>query len=190
MPKTLKKTDNEAQWWGWSLPHTRFVITSFDLLAMLLGPEERRWPPSQPYKIPGEIRPRTKTLQHTLRSVILYQGSDVQIQEIERLMHVIAAEIEPFLKTAAVRVLVDDADEDCYMRGQATGRFYGAVGSTASRRRREGLHGEVKRWLLDEIKVLDTRVGPTLVKIENILRPPKMYVFNSLLILLIDTDIG
>lgn len=176
MSEASKKQDDREEWWGWSLPRTRQIITSFDHLAVLLGPEERKWPPSQPIKVEGEIRPRMKTLQYTFRSVMLFDANKAQMKEIRSLTQAMEPAIEKFLMSSAVRVLLADTNEVGLSNGKGLrlgiGRFGG--GGAALRRRREALHGAVRLHLVDGIKELESSIGPSLIQIENVLRPPRM----------------
>jgi hypothetical protein len=172
MPEKLKNHDGEEQAWGWSTPYTRQIIASFDQLAVLLGPDERGWRPGQPQKIAGEIRPRTKTLQHTLRSVMVFHGNESQMTDIKKLMALLKLELEPFLRNSTVTVQLSMEGRIGSAKKIDFGMSQG-VGA-ALRRRREGMNGIARKWLVEEIKKLEETVGQILIRIENIMRPPKM----------------
>lgn len=171
-----KKQNDREEWWGWSLPRTRQMITSFDHLAVLLGPEERTWPPVHPIKVEGEIRPRTKTLQYTFRSVMLFNANKAQMKEIRILAQTMEPSIEKFLRSSAVRILLAVVDEEGLVNGKGLGSGIGRFGGggAALRRRRAALHGAVRLHLVDQMKELESIIGPSLIQVENVLRPPRM----------------
>ncbi|KAH7327078.1 hypothetical protein BKA65DRAFT_61958 [Rhexocercosporidium sp. MPI-PUGE-AT-0058] len=66
-----------------SITSLRSTITSLDTLASLLCPQDLVRVPGSHAKVPGEIRPRSKSLQQILRCVMFFKGSEWERREIE-----------------------------------------------------------------------------------------------------------
>ncbi|KAG4429299.1 hypothetical protein IFR05_015211, partial [Cadophora sp. M221] len=68
----------QPEWHNWKHSKTLTTITTLDTLAHLLAPNDliHIRIPGSAAKIPGEIRPRTKSLQQILRCVMFFEGSE------------------------------------------------------------------------------------------------------------------
>ena len=102
----LKERGPKRESWGWTLPFTQHVLTSFDTLAQLLSPNDSVRVPGSRVRVPGEIRPRTKSLQQVFRSVMFFESSEDIMDGIRMKMQSLELSLEYFLNQEDVKGLL------------------------------------------------------------------------------------
>lgn len=141
----------------------RKIILSFDTLTLLLSPPDTIRAPNSPQKVPWEIKPRTKSLQQTLKCVILLpENYDVEKRgKICRLLLNVETLVQEFLEHEDITKLLDSGHGEIVM-GKLLERRRDAV--------LKGLRGRV----LKEMSKLEFKIEGNLRSVEDVLWPRKM----------------
>ena len=188
--------------WGLTLPFTQHVLTSFDTLAQLLSPNHPVRIPGSGLKIEGEIRPRSKSLQQVVRSVMFFEGGDEVMLEINRRMQILEPFLKDFLNQGDIKGLLGSRVES-FGEGEG-GEGYGAgggsgsgslrirgqngserelrrrmifekrIGSVELKRRKDALSSEKRERLLRLMRKLEARIEGDLRGVEDAMWPRKM----------------
>ncbi|PVH83955.1 hypothetical protein DL98DRAFT_584978 [Cadophora sp. DSE1049] len=183
--------------WGWTLPFTQYILLSFDTLSQLLAPNDLIRIPGSHLKIAGEIRPRTKSLQQILRSVMFFEGSDDAMIEIRKRLQSLGPALMSFLNSEEISSFLKaqierDGEDERMMIAKAesgeNGRertrrraaiFEKKMGSVELKRRKDALSSEKRARVLDLMGVLEGRIEGDLRGVEDVMWPRKIIKFDS-----------